>query len=64
MIPHDGIEFLVRPVFGLPVLLKREAVPDEGFSWRWGRWRLASFTDLLDINLALRATNKVACNVA
>ncbi len=41
----------------LPVFMVRVAVPDWGVgTWKWGRWRYARLTEIIDLNSRLMGT--------
>jgi hypothetical protein len=41
----------------LPVFMVRVAVSDRGVgNWKWGRWRYARLTEIIDLNSRLMGT--------
>lgn len=49
---HMSFQVRVWRLFGcIPLLVSREAVPDEvPGTWKWGRWKLASYFDVWKTN--------------
>ncbi|TNE54819.1 MAG: hypothetical protein EP341_05660 [Sphingomonadales bacterium] len=52
---HESFQVAIRPILGIPILMVRKSHPfGDGGSWCWGRWRIASFMDVVVINAELR----------
>lgn len=52
-----GQQMMIRRIFGIPILMKRQSKPAFGFGdWCWGRWRRTDPVDEIEVNLMLRNT--------
>lgn len=56
---HTAQQMAVHMVLGfIPVVKVRQAVPVEGFSWDWGRWRMARLSEVVALNASIMRTWK------
>ena len=54
---HEAQQLTIHMVLGfIPVLKVRQSVPLSDYTWGWGRWRYAHFSELVLINAMLRKT--------
>lgn len=56
---YEGQQIGVHMLLGfIPVLRVRQAVPNDGYGWEWGRWRFANAAEIMLINAKLIPTWK------
>jgi len=56
-VSSDAQQCAVHMVLGfIPVLKVRKAVPNDSYSFEWGRWRYARFGEVTPINSILMQT--------
>ena len=54
---HDAQQVCIHLKWGwIPLVMVRKSRPEDGYSWGWGRWRMARLGEVVHLNSLLMKT--------